>query len=146
MDDPNLNINRFEYTGDLTSFLAENLDEKHTLNLLQGEYQQIDRKAVQWRRWVPAAVVFTLLIGINIISSAIDYVRYKEQSYALNREIQRVFREAFPETKRIVDPKVQMEQQLRLLKGTNKSGQTDFLSSHDITQPPYWRKTRPPNW
>lgn len=127
-DDLSLKINKLEYAGDLTSFLSENLDEKHTLNLLQGEFQQIDRKAVQWRRWVPAAALFTVLIGINIISSTIDYAHYKEQSFVLNKEIQRVFREAFPETKRIVDPKVQMEQQLNLLKGNNKSDQTNFLT------------------
>lgn len=128
LTDLEINAAQFEYRDGTTAFLAENLDEKHTLNLLQGEYQQVDRKAVQWRRWIPTAILFTLLIGINIASSIIDYAHYKRQSVALNNEIHRVFRQAFPETKRIVDPKVQMEQQLRSLRGEHKESQGDFLT------------------
>jgi general secretion pathway protein L len=115
------------YPSDPSAFLVENLDEKNTLNLLQGEYQQIDRKTVQWRRWLPAAALFMLLIGINIISSMIDYAHYKAQSIALQGEIHRVFRDTFPETKRIVDARVQMEQQLRLLRGDKDGGHATFL-------------------
>jgi general secretion pathway protein L len=118
---------------DLSTFLVEHLDEKQTLNLLQGEYQQIDKKAVQWRRWLPAAALFTLLIGINILSSIIDFSHYRAQSVALQQDIQRVFRETFPNTKRIVDAKVQMEQQLRLLRGEKDGDHASFLSL--VSQP-----------
>lgn len=121
-------IQEVEYTEGLSAFLMENLDEKHTLNLLQGDYQQIDKKAVQWRRWLPAAGLFTLLIGINILSSVIDFAHHKAQSVTLQSEIHRVFHETFPETKRIVDPKVQMEQQLRLMRGGKQGNHTTFLS------------------
>jgi general secretion pathway protein L len=118
----------FKYNGNQTAFLAEHLNEKVTLNLLQGEYQQVDKRAIQWYRWLPAAALFALLIGINIVTSIIDYNHYKSRSVALNNEIQRVFQETFPEIKRIVDPKVQMEQQLRLLKGDDSSDQASFLT------------------
>jgi len=121
-------VQSLEHDGETAALLAAHLDEKHTLNLLQGEYQQVDQKTVQWRRWLPAAALFAVLIGINVFSSALDYANYKSQSLALQNEIQRLFRETFPETKRIVDARVQMEQQLRLLRGEKQGGHASFLN------------------
>ncbi|MGD8931564.1 MAG: type II secretion system protein GspL [Chromatiales bacterium] len=126
-------VQKFDCGDDASAFLVGNLDEKHTLNLLQGEYKQIDQKTVQWRRWLPAGALFTLLIGINILSSVIDYAHYKAQSVALQNEIHRVFRETFPETKRIVDARVQMEQQLRSMRGDKDGDHATFLEL--ISQP-----------
>jgi general secretion pathway protein L len=123
-----LNTNISEYRDAPIVLFAKNLDERHPLNLLQGEFQQVDRKAFQWHRWLPAAGLFTLLIIINVVSSLLDYQHYKKQSAMLSAEIQRVFREAVPEAKRIVDPKVQMEQQLKLLRSAQQGGEESFLS------------------
>ncbi|MEN8178070.1 MAG: type II secretion system protein GspL [Pseudomonadota bacterium] len=111
-----------------TDIFSENLDEKHTINLLQGDYKQIDNKSLKWRRWLPAAVLFAFFIGLSIVSTFLDYSEYRQQSIALSEETKQVFRDAFPEIKRIVDPKVQMEQQLSLLKKTGKVGHADFLT------------------
>lgn len=123
-----LPYNLIPLDGDKTELLAEHLDEKHSLNILQGEYKQLDNKSLQWRRWLPAAALFSFFIGLSIVSTFLDYANYKQQSILLSAEINKVFREAFPEIKRIVDPKVQMEQQLNLLKKGGAIGDADFLS------------------
>ena len=107
---------------------SENLHEKQVVNVLQGDFKQIDNKTLQWRKWLPAAVVFTLFMTLSIVSTFINYSEYKQQSASLSQEIKKVFRDAFPEIKRIVDPKVQMEQQLGLLKKDGKIGHAAFLS------------------
>jgi general secretion pathway protein L len=111
-----------------SQLLAKHLDEKHLLNLLQGDYKQLDRKAVQWRRWLPAAALFSLLFLLNLGASLIDQAHYKAQSERLHEEIRQVYREAFPQSKRIVDPRVQMEQQLKLLRKGQGVSQGSFLT------------------
>ena len=112
----------------LTDILSENLDEKQTINLLQGEFKQIDSTSLHWRRWLPAAVLFCCLVGLAVITTFLQDAEYQQQSTALAQQANQVFRETFPEIQRIVDPKVQMEQQLRLLKKEGVVGNTDFLS------------------
>jgi general secretion pathway protein L len=119
------------YNGDLTHLLAENLDEKQSLNILQGDYKQVDTKALQWRRWLPAAALFASLISLQAIGTILDYSHYKQQSVDLASEIEQVFRGAFPDTKRIVDPRVQMEQQLKLLRKNQGGEQVNFLAMLD---------------
>jgi general secretion pathway protein L len=116
------------YEGDLTTLLADNLDEKHALNILQGDYKQIDKKSLKWRRWLPAAGLFFAFMGVNLITTLLDYAKYEQQGRALSVKINQVFRQAFPEIKRIVDPKVQMQQQLNQLKAGGQENQGDFLS------------------
>ena len=116
------------YEGDLTTLLADNLDEKHTLNILQGDYKQIDKKSLKWRRWLPAAGLFFAFMGVHLITTLLDYAKYEQQGRALSAEINQTFRQAFPEIKRIVDPKIQMQQQLNLLETGGQENQGDFLS------------------
>jgi len=100
--------------SDAAELFSENLDERHTINLLQGSYKQMDKHTLEWKKWLPAAVVFVFFIALSMVSAFLDHADYKQQSLALSQQINKVFREAFPEIKRIVDPKVQMEQQFGL--------------------------------
>jgi len=123
-----LELVRHPIEGGLTRLLAENLDEKQAINLLQGDYQQVDRKTLQWRRWLPAASLFVLFVGLGLFSSLLDYSRYQRESTRLGQEIRQVFRQTFPQSKRIVDPRVQMEQRLKALKKGHKTGDREFIS------------------
>lgn len=127
-DEIEISRKEIPFPGDLTRLLVENLDERETLNLLQGDYAQVDKSTVQWRRWLPAAMLFVFLAGLNVVSSTFDNNQYKRQNEQLSQEIRQVFRETFPELKRIVDPRVQMEQQLKLLRKGTHGGQAEFLS------------------
>ncbi len=111
-----------------TELISENLDEKHAINILQGSYKQIDKHSLQWKKWLPAAVIFAFFIGLSIVGTFLNYAEYKQQSASLSRQINQVFRDTFPEIKRIVDPKVQMEQQLGILKKDKKVGHAAFFS------------------
>jgi general secretion pathway protein L len=113
--------------AELTGLLADNLDAKQTLNLLQGKYKQVDRTTIQWRRWLPAIVVLGLLLVSNLALTLVEYMQYSGENQRLKAEIQQVFREALPETKRLVDPKVQMQQALRALNAAPQSGRHNFL-------------------
>lgn len=112
----------------LIRLLAEGLDEKQRINLLQGDYAKVDKFTLQWKRWLPAAVLAGVALLLSLALNLLDYYRYDTQNRQLKQQIEQVFRQAFPEVKRIVDPKVQMEQQLKALRGGQKGGATRFAS------------------
>jgi general secretion pathway protein L len=112
----------------LTSLLADNLSEKRQINLLQGEYQKLDKLTLQWKRWLPAALLAVAVLFSSLTLNVIDYYRYQAQSSDLDGRIRQVFRQAFPDIKRVVDPKVQMEQQLKLMRSGQAGGSAQFLS------------------
>ncbi len=107
----------------LISLLAEALDEKQQINLLQGDYKKVDKLTLQWRRWLPAAVLTGVALLFVLTLNIFDYYHYQQQSRELNQRIHQVFKQAFPDIKRIIEPKQQMEQQLKLLRG-NRPGST----------------------
>jgi general secretion pathway protein L len=113
---------------DITQLLAENLHEKQSLNLLQGEYLRVDKTTLQWKRWLPAAVMALILIVLSIGSSIQEYNHYDEQSKQLHAQIRETFQQAFPDVKRIVDPKAQMEQRLKSLQRGQSGGFAQFAS------------------
>jgi general secretion pathway protein L len=119
---------RLDSRAELTALLADNLVEKEQINLLQGDYLRVDKLTLQWKRWLPAAVLFAVFIGITLLTSIQEYRHYDQQSVALSKQIREVFQEAFPDVKRIVDPKVQMEQKLKSLRRGDSGKFMQFTS------------------
>ncbi|MEW8508544.1 MAG: type II secretion system protein GspL [Candidatus Thiodiazotropha sp.] len=127
-DDYEVSTRRLESLPELTGILADNLVEKQQINLLQGEYMRVDKMTLQWKRWLPAVVLATLFIAISLLLSIQEYRHYEAESISLGKQIRATFQKAFPEVKRIVDPKVQMEQKLKALRGGQSGSFMQFAS------------------
>jgi general secretion pathway protein L len=112
----------------LISQLAGQLNEKSLINLLQGDYKKVDKFTLQWKRWLPAAVLAGVALLLSLVLNLLDYYHYKQQSVDLRQEIEQVFRQAFPDVKRVVDPKFQMEQELKAMRGGQRGGSAQFGS------------------
>ena len=112
----------------LTTLLADSLNEKEQLNLLQGEYQRVDKMTLQWKRWLPAAALGLILVVLSIGTSIQEYFSYKSQNVELQGQIRATFQQAFPKIKRIVDPRTQMEQQLKIMQQGQSGNFAQFAS------------------
>jgi general secretion pathway protein L len=112
----------------LTTLLGNSLNEKEQLNLLQGAYQRVDKMTLQWKRWLPAAALGLILIALSIGTSIQEYFSYRSQSVELQAQIKKTFQEAFPNVKRIVDPRTQMEQQLKRMQQGQSGNFAQFAS------------------
>ncbi|MCU7935531.1 MAG: type II secretion system protein GspL [Candidatus Thiodiazotropha sp. (ex Dulcina madagascariensis)] len=112
----------------LTDLLASNLAEKQQINLLQGDYLRVDKMTLQWRRWLPAAVLAFVFIGLSMALTLRDHFDYQRQSNELQAQIRQTFQQAFPNVKRIVDPKIQMEQQLKAMQSGQAGSFAQFAS------------------
>lgn len=113
--------------GGLLGSLARGFRDEHTINLLQGEYSRREQVGKLWRPWRPAAALLLSWLLLQGISDIVEYRQVVQEKQVLSERIEQTFREAFPDVRRIVDPKVQMERGLAELSG-KASGGAGFLS------------------
>jgi len=101
------------------------------LNLLQAAYQPV--RSTRRGGWRPWGLTAGLLLGLSvmlIIQQWLEYRALQAQRTALNTEIRQIYQAAFPATRRIVNPRVQMQQQLNTLRqqATQGTETVNFLS------------------
>jgi len=98
------------------------------LNLLQGAYSRREEWGRLLRPWASSAAL--LLAGVILVgvTAGLNYFHLSGQREQLSAEIEDVYRKAFPQAKRIVNPRVQMEQKLAQLRRQAGGGNTDFLA------------------
>ena len=87
-----------------------------TLNLLTESYQQNTKTQTPWKRWLPALMVFFITLALQQGFLLHSVWQKKDASSQLETQTQALFKQTFPEIKRIVNIKAQAEQQLIELK------------------------------
>jgi len=120
-------VNRIEqYAGDPLTVFARGLDSK-SINLLQGAYSRSGEWGKLLRPWRATAALLVAGILVSNIVMGVDYFRLSKESEQLTTQIEEVFRKALPGTQRVVNPRVQMQQQLDKLQN-NQGRSNRFLS------------------
>ncbi len=124
-----LNIEYSHEPFDSSMFLrlAQNVERNSALNLLQGAYSRREQLGKMWRPWRPAAVLVAVFVVLHLSLSALDLIRDKRRIEQLNAEIEQVYLTTFPNEKRAPNPRAQMEQHLRELRGEKTGGSGGFL-------------------
>ena len=98
------------------AWLELNSFKNKGLNLLQGNYRPQNKIINLWRPWRLTAVLLILLSGLHIAKQILAYQQLVQQHQILTAQIEKVYRETFPQAHKIVNPPVQMEQQLQQLR------------------------------
>jgi general secretion pathway protein L len=114
------------FNGDAINVFARGLDTR-SINLLQGDYSRSGDWAALLRPWRATAALFVAGILVSNVVMGIDYFRLSKESEQLRAQIEQTFKEALPETRRIVTPRIQMQQQLDKLQRQQGAG-GGFLS------------------
>ncbi len=101
---------------------AGNYKQAISLNLLQHEYKPQKQSGIIWKRWRLAAslALVWLVLSLGITGWQLHQVR--QQNKQLQADIIRIYKQAFPKSKRIVNARVQMEQKLKELKAGGSGG------------------------
>ena len=86
------------------------------INLLQGSYRPQNKLVNLWRPWRLTAVLLILLAGLQLAKQILTYQQLVQQRQILTAQIEKIYRETFPQARKIVNPPVQMEQQLQQLR------------------------------
>jgi general secretion pathway protein L len=91
------------------------LDEKRSINLLQDQYRIKSDISRVLRPWRAAAALAAVWLALQVVEIAVDYRQLAAEEHTLQAEIEQIYRDTFPSASRIVNPRVQMEQQLKAL-------------------------------
>ena len=109
-----LPINLTHHTIDPSLLLLESAVTKLTgeLNLLTGDFEQKNTQPVKWKKWLPALaiILITALLQTGLFFNS--YWQQKTDLASLENQTLSLFKQTFPEIKRIVNIKVQANQQL----------------------------------
>jgi len=92
------------------------------IDLLQGVYSRNQEWGKLWRPWRATAALLLAGVLLSNIVTGVDYFRLRNEREDLNARMQSIFLESFPGTRRVVDPRVQMQQQLEQLQRRAGSG------------------------
>ena len=114
----------------LFACMVQGIIDNKPLNLLQGVYRTQNKFANFIRPWRLTAVLLFMLAGLYIVKQGIEYQQLSQQRLTLKAQIENVYRTTFPKARKIVNPRVQMEQRLHALRAKQgKMGQNEhFLS------------------
>ena len=107
--------------------MAGQWDSRQTLNLLQGGHSSETDFGKLFRPWRWAAVLLAVWLGVQTGGQWLERQRLDNQVTQINQEMENIYRRTFPEARKVVNPRVQMEQRLRELKGSGNSGDGDFI-------------------
>ena len=100
---------------------------KGELNLLTQAFEQKNSLSVQWKQWLPAFCIILLTVILQISVLLNGYWQKKQELATLEAQTVSLFKQTFPEVKRLVNIKVQAEQQLIDLKKQSKSKGSQFM-------------------
>ncbi|MCF6217814.1 MAG: type II secretion system protein GspL [Gammaproteobacteria bacterium] len=102
-----------ESSPQLLQTAAANVPNGEVINLLQGDYSHQEKMSRQWRPWWPAVAVLAMMALFQLISMTADHQRLTTLQAALDQEIKQLYLDTFPDAKRVVDPRAQMEARLK---------------------------------
>ncbi|TAN64918.1 MAG: hypothetical protein EPN17_18245 [Methylobacter sp.] len=91
-------------------------DKKNELNLLAGIYSPDQPGKVRWKTWLPAATLMLLAALMQYGAALTSYRHSQTQLAELENSNRQLFRQTFPQIKRIVNIKAQAEQELLVLR------------------------------
>lgn len=93
------------------------------LNLLQGDYSRREQWGRMLRPWRAAAVLLLLWLVIQGGMALFELRTLRQQEAQLDAQMEELYRKSFPEARKVVDARLQMEQKLAAL----KSGDSGFM-------------------
>jgi general secretion pathway protein L len=125
-----LPFNLTHHTTDPSLLLLESAVTKLTgeLNLLTSDFAQKNTQRVPWKKWLPALaiILITALLQTGLFLNS--YWQQKTQLASLETQTLSLFKQTFPEVTRIVNIKVQADQQLIDLQKQSTGKGSPFMS------------------
>lgn len=89
------------------------------INLLQERFSRREQWGQLLRPWRPAAVLLLLWLTLQISIALLDLRSQHQEEARLDQQMEQLYRATFPEARKVVDARLQMEQRLSALKGSS---------------------------
>ena len=103
-------------------FLLKDNNMEPPINLLQGGYSRKEQLGKLWRPWRAAAAMLIISLIIQATMMIWSHNQLSRQEQLLSSTIEQIYRKTFPDARKVVNPRVQMERQLAQLRNGSSSG------------------------
>jgi general secretion pathway protein L len=107
--------------------LASGFSGAGQLDLLQGLGDRRDVALGAARTWWVAAAMLVLALGVQMGGMGYGHWLLQQQEQELDKQVETLFRDTFPEVKRLVNARAQADQKLAELRGLYGGGGDAFL-------------------
>lgn len=118
-DDPGVELISEVLDVSPLAFLVRRAHDPAVIDLLQGQYSRRERLGKVWRPWRPAAALLAVWVVLQFGIMFYHYRELRAEEGSLRDEVARIYLKTFPDAKRVVNARVQMEQRLAALRGGN---------------------------
>lgn len=123
----NISLQTQYYAKTPLSVFYKNIGADSVINLLQGSYKPVSKQTQWWRPWQVAAALTAVVILLQLVSGVLSLNTLKKQNLMYEAEINRIYKQSFPDSKRIVNARVQMEGKLKQLKQSGSQSSDSFV-------------------
>lgn len=110
----------------LKNWLAKNAMPAANLNLFSGEYETKKSTNFSFMQWLPAVALVLISLIIHFGYSWYQIITLETEQKQLVQQSEDLFRQAFPNVKKLVRPKVQAEQELKKLGASSSDSDNPF--------------------
>jgi general secretion pathway protein L len=107
--------------------LARGWSQGPLIDLLQGAYSRREEWGRLLRPWKATAALLLAGLLVGGSGAGLGYYRLTQQQAQLQGDIEALYRKTFPTARRIVNPRLQMEQELKKLQRRAGGTSADFL-------------------
>ena len=87
------------------------------LNLLQHDFKPKRKSSGHWQHWRIAASLAVIWLTLHLGLTGFQYSQLKDKNNITKAQIEKIYKKSFPKSRKIVNPRAQMEQKLKELKG-----------------------------
>jgi len=113
--------------GDALATLITGYKVSDGINLLQGAFVRNTRWLSGKRRWLPAIALLLVWVVLEFSVNIFQVQQLKSVEADYKNKIEQVFRQTFPDAKRVSDPQKQMAIKLKSLRGSGVSSGDGFI-------------------
>ena len=110
------------------------LDLGRAINLLQGDFSRKERIGKFFRPWRVTAILALIWFVLEWGMMVYEGVRLEGEEERLKAQVETLYKQAFPDARKVIRPKIQMERKLQELRGGGgaKGGFLNLLSSTGV--------------
>jgi general secretion pathway protein L len=106
---------------------AGNYKQALPLNLLQHDFKPKSKSAGYWKHWRLAATLAGSWLLLHLGVTAFQYNQLEEENIATKNKLVKTYKTAFPKSRKINNPRRQMEQKLKALKSASGNATNGLL-------------------
>ena len=126
-EDNNIEIINIVYNTHPLVVFCGHYKQALALNLLQHEFKPKRKSSGYWHHWRLAASIAAAWLVLHLGLTGFQYSQLKNENNITKAKIEKIYKKAFPKSRKIVNPRVQMKQKLDELKNNSGSSSNGLI-------------------